>query len=183
MDYSFCNINDSEETKREAARILYITFTGINKNAWPDLETALIEVDECIQEPNICLGIKADNELAGWIGLRPMYEKTWELHPMVIKKEHQGKGYGKQLLYELERLGRLKGVIGIFAGSDDETNSTSLSERELNEENIFQEIMNVKNYKNHPYEFYRKCGYIITGIIPNANGLKKPDILLWKDIR
>jgi aminoglycoside 6'-N-acetyltransferase I len=83
----------------------------------------------------------------------------------------------------LEIIAQEKGLIGIFAGSDDETNKTSLSEIEITKDNIFEEIKRIKNYKNHPYEFYIKCGYSIIGIIPNANGPKKPDILLWKDIR
>ncbi|ENY3597990.1 aminoglycoside N-acetyltransferase AAC(6')-Ia, partial [Acinetobacter baumannii] len=29
---------------------------------------------------------------------------------------------------------------------------------------------------------YKKCGYMIVGIIPNANGKRKPDIWMWKDI-
>ena len=183
MNYSFININETENTKNQAAEILYKTFTGINKDAWPDMETALIEVNECIEEPNICIGLKIADELIGWVGLRPMYKTTWELHPMVVKKEFWGKGYGKILIDELERIAVEKSIIGIFAGSDDETFSTSLSDKEITSENIFNEITNIKNYKNHPYEFYQKCGYIITGVVPNANGDRKPDIFLWKDLR
>jgi len=182
MEYTICNIGESENTRELAAEILYKTFTKINKDAWPDLESALTEVDECLEEPNICIGIKTGDELIGWVGLRPMYTATWELHPMVIKKEFQGKGYGKILLDELEKIAQEKNIIGIVAGSDDETFSTSLSEKEITSENIFEEIVNIKNYKNHPYEFYKKCGYTIIGIIPNASGLNKPDIWLWKKI-
>ena len=183
MEYSFCNINESEDTKKQAAEILFRTFTEINKDAWPDIESALTEVDECVFEQNICIGIKNGNELAGWVGLREMYPVTWELHPLAVKKEFQGKGYGKILINELEKIARDKGIIGIFAGSDDETYSTSLSETDITKENIFNEIINIRNKKKHPYEFYQKCGYNIIGIIPNANGDRKPDILLWKDIR
>ena len=183
MKATFCNINESENIIKQAAEILYKTFTGINKDAWTDMESALVEVNECIVEPNICIGIKVGDDLAGWVGLRPMYPITWELHPMVVKKEFQGKGLGKLLLNELENIARGNNIIGIFAGSDDETNSTSLSNKKITGENIFEEISNIKNYKNHPYEFYKKCGYNIVGIIPNANGNNKPDIWLWKDIR
>jgi len=102
---------------------------------------------------------------------------------MVISRKFHGYGYGRKLLAEMERIALEKGLIGIFAGSDDETDSTSLSDREITAENIFHEIINIKNYKHHPYEFYKKCGYSIVGIIPNANGDRKPDIWLWKDIR
>ena len=183
MKYNFCNIGESENTKRMAAEILYKTFTGIDKDAWSDMESALIEVDECIEKPNVCIGIKIEDELIGWVGLRPMYKTTWELHPMAVKKEFWRKGCGKILLDEIERIALEKGIIGIFAGSDDETFSTSLSDKKINGENIFKEITNIKNYKNHPYEFYQKCGYTIIGVVPNANGDRKPDIYLWKNIK
>ena len=184
MEYEFCNISESEETKIQAAEILYITFVEYNENLWlKNMEEATEEVEECIKEENICIGIKINGKLIGWAGLKPMYDKTWELHPIVIKKEFQGKEYGKKLLNEIEKNALNNGIIGIVAGSDDETNSTSLSDKEINGKNIFEEIKNIKNYKNHPYEFYQKCGYTIIGIIPNANGQNKPDIWLWKDIR
>jgi aminoglycoside 6'-N-acetyltransferase I len=164
--------------------MLYITFAGINGDVWlKNEEDAFSEVEECTAEPNICIGIKLENELIGWVGIRQMYEITWELHPMVIKKEYQGKGYGKKLLKQIEKTANENGIIGLVAGSDDETNRTSLSEKEITGENIFDEIKSIKNNKKHPFEFYTKCGYSIIGIIPNANGQNKPDILLWKDIR
>ena len=167
----------------QAAKILLEAFP--TAGMWPDIDEkqALETLNECIADGNICLGIKINAKLIGWTGLRPMYEKTWELQPMAICTEFQGKGYGKILLNEMERIAREKGIIGIFVGSDDETDKTSLSEKEITGENILEEIKNIKNYKNHPFEFYIKCGYSIVGIIPNANGPKKPDILLWKDLR
>lgn len=32
----------------------------------------------------------------------------------------------------------------------------------------------------HPYEFYQTLGFVILGVIPDANGLGKPDILMAK---
>jgi aminoglycoside 6'-N-acetyltransferase I len=183
VEYEFCKINESKETITQAAGILYDTFYNIGKLWLKNIKEATDEVYECIKDKNICIGIKVEKKLIGWVGLRPMYEKTWELHPMVIKKEFQKKGYGNILINELEKTAATNGIIGIVAGSDDETNSTSLSDKTITGENIFEEIKNIKNYKNHPYEFYEKCGYKIIGIIPNANGPQKPDIWLWKDIR
>jgi len=183
MEYKFCKINESENIKEQAVQVLLETFS--EANMWPTIneKEALKTVNECLADENISIGIKIEDRLIGWIGLRPMYEKTWELHPLAIKPEFRRKGYGKILINELEKIAQKKGIIGIIAGSDDETNKTSLSEKEITGENIFEEIKNIKNYKNHPFEFYKKCGFIIIGIVPNANGPKKPDIWLWKDIR
>ncbi|HGK7400531.1 TPA: aminoglycoside 6'-N-acetyltransferase AAC(6')-Iaf [Citrobacter freundii] len=182
MDYSICDIAESNELILEAAKILKKSFLDVGNESWGDIKKAIEEVEECIEHPNICLGICLDDKLIGWTGLRPMYDKTWELHPMVIKTEYQGKDFGKVLLRELETRAKGRGIIGIALGTDDEYQKTSLSMIDINERNIFDEIENIKNINNHPYEFYKKCGYMIVGIIPNANGKRKPDIWMWKDI-
>jgi len=47
-------------------------------------------------------------------------------------------------------------------------------------ENTYDKITNVINLNRHPFEFYLKCGYKIVGIIPDANGYGKPDIMMAK---
>ena len=38
------------------------------------------------------------------------------------------------------------------------------------------------NWNLHPYEFYQKQGFVIIGVMPDANGLGKPDILMAKSV-
>jgi aminoglycoside 6'-N-acetyltransferase I len=34
--------------------------------------------------------------------------------------------------------------------------------------------------RGHPYEFYQKMGFAIVGVMPDANGIGKPDIYMAK---
>jgi hypothetical protein len=36
--------------------------------------------------------------------------------------------------------------------------------------------------RGHPFEFYQKCGFVIVGVVPDANGYSKPDILMAKRV-
>lgn len=182
MAYEFCDIGESNEYIIQAARILTKSFLDIGNDTWPDMKSAVTEVEECIEKPNICIGLHENGNLLGWIGLRPMYELTWELHPLVISTQHQNKGIGRLLISELEKHAKQNGVIGILLGTDDEYFKTSLSSVDISGDNILEEIRNIRNIKNHPYEFYQRCGYTIVGIIPDANGKRKPDIWMWKKI-
>jgi hypothetical protein len=38
----------------------------------------------------------------------------------------------------------------------------------------------IKNLHRHPFEFYQKAGFSIVGVVPDANGPGKPDILMAK---
>ena len=66
-------------------------------------------------------------------------------------------------------------------GTDDEDDMTTLSGVDLYP-NVWEHVANIKNLKRHPYEFYRKMGYAITGVVPDANGPGKPDILMSKRV-
>ena len=95
---------------------------------------------------------------------------------ITVDPRRQGKGIGSLLLRELEARAARRGIIGIMLGTDDEEYGTSLSAVDLDGGNVFREAERIRNLKRHPYEFYLKNGYAIVGVVPNANGRRKPDI-------
>jgi aminoglycoside 6'-N-acetyltransferase I len=111
-----------------------------------------------------------------------MYKMTWEMHPLVVDSRYKRQGIGRNLIQAIEGIAKEKGVIGIMLGTDDEQFRTSLSRVTISKGNIWEEIKKIKNLRNHPYEFYEKCGYMIVGMVPNANGKNKPDIWMWKGL-
>lgn len=146
------------------------------KNSFAD------EVDECMAEEMIMISAVIDGELVGWTGGRPQYDgHVWELHPMVVDENHRGKGIGRRLIEALEKEIKKRGGLTVYAGSDDEDFRTSLSEPGIYED-LWDKIRDIRNYRRHPFEFYIKCGFQIIGVMPDANGLRKPDIYLGKKI-
>jgi aminoglycoside 6'-N-acetyltransferase I len=67
----------------------------------------------------------------------------------------------------------------LWAGSDDENGETSLSGTDLYQD-IPGSIRDIRNLGGHPFEFYLRLGFRITGVMPDANGPGKPDIFLAK---
>ena len=47
---------------------------------------------------------------------------------------------------------------------------------------ILEHLAKIRNLRGHPYEFYQKLGFVIVGVIPDANGPGKPDILMTKRV-
>ena len=105
----------------------------------------------------------------------------WELPPLVVHPERQKQGSGRALVADFEAQVKARGGLTIQLGSDDEDAMTTLSGVDLYE-NLWDKIAHIQNLKGHPYEFYQKCGYKIIGVIPDANGRGKPDILMGKRV-
>jgi aminoglycoside 6'-N-acetyltransferase I len=120
--------------------------------------------------------------LLGIIGGIPQYDgHVWELHPLAVQPSMHGRGIGKALVTDFEEQARQHGGLTITLGSDDEDNMTSLSGVDLYEA-PWEKVRNIRNFKRHPFEFYQKMGYVITGVVPDANGVGKPDIIMSKRI-
>ena len=166
---------------RQAEQLLVDAFGEHWPDAWPTLEDGREEVQEMLESERICrIAVDEQGILLGIIGGIPGYDgNVWELHPLAVQPSRQGQGIGRVLVADLEEQVRLKGGLTITLGSDDEDSMTSLSNVDLYE-NLWEKIRDIRNYKNHPFEFYQKMGYIITGVVPDANGRGKPDILMGK---
>jgi aminoglycoside 6'-N-acetyltransferase I len=165
-----------ERAIHEIALLLQANFTS----AWQEIEEGVAEVREAFSEDRFSFVAKANGETIGWIGAIITYDgHAMELHPMVVRADWHGKGVGRQLIAELEAEGRRRGISTVYLGTDDEDNRTSLAGADLYP-NVLENVLKIENPGRHPYEFYQKCGYVIVGVIPDANGAGKPDIFMAK---
>lgn len=174
------------ENAQMIAQIAAILMAGFRENwpdAWSTLEAALEEVHESLAPERISrVALDELGNVLGWIGGLPENDgNVWELHPMVVHPTVQRQGIGKALVLDFEKQVALRGGVTILLGTDDENSMTTLAHVNLYE-NLWEKIQHIRNLKNHPYEFYQKLGFTIVGVIPDANGHGKPDILMAKAV-
>lgn len=169
------------ESAAEALRLGFPYLPG-----WQTRESALEEIHDVLSEGVIFAAVE-DERVLGWIGGVPDYDgNVWELHPMVVHPDHQKRGIGRALVERLENAARAADVWTIMLGTDDEDNRTTLSEIDNLYDDLYGHITRIKSrdpQKPHPFEFYQKCGYVIVGVLPDANGPHKPDIFMAKRLR
>ncbi len=175
--------SDHESAIHQVAALLVEGFATNWPGAWPDLESALEEVRESFAAGRISrVAQDSDGTVLGWIGGISQYRgHMWELHPLVVRVNQQGKGIGRALVADLEERVRERGGLTITLGTDDVTGQTTLSGIDLFP-HVWEHVTWIKNLSRHPYEFYQKQGYVIVGVMPDANGLGKPDILMAKSV-
>lgn len=167
---------------RQVATCLIDGFTTFGVQPWDDLDEAIEEVRQSLAENRISRAAIDDVEnVLGWVGGIHSYSLVWELHPLVVHSDWQGKGIGTALVRDLEQQVKQRGGLTIQLGTDDEANQTSLGGIELYP-NVWEKVAVIKNLRRHPFEFYQKLGYEITGVVPDANGFGKPDILMCKRV-
>ena len=174
---------ENEHLIKQAAQLMVDAFREHWPEAWPTLEDGLQEVNEMLDEQRICrVALDEEGNLSGIIGGIPQYDgHVWELHPLAVQPAIHGQGIGRALVEDFEEQVRSRGGLTITLGSDDEDHMTSLSGVDLYE-NLWDKVKNIRNLKNHPFEFYQKMGYIITGVVIDANGVGKPDIIMSKRV-
>jgi aminoglycoside 6'-N-acetyltransferase I len=168
----------------QVAALLIEGFREMAPDAWPTLESARAEIRESFAPGRISrVALDDDGAAVGWIGGIRQYDgAVYELHPLVVDPAQQGHGIGRALVIDLEEQVRARGGIMITLGSDDEMGLTSLGGVDLFP-NVLGHLARIQNLRRHPYEFYQKLGYEIIGVIPDANGIGKPDILMAKSLR
>lgn len=175
---------DDEQAIIQVATLLVESFNQNWPDAWPSLESALQEVRESFGANRISrVAVDENNHILGWIGGISQYNgNVWELHPLVVREDMRRKGIGKALVFDLEAQVKQRGGVTLWVGTDDENNMTTLAGVNLYP-NVWEHIAKIRNLHGHPYEFYQKCGFVIVGVMPDANGLGKPDIYMAKSVK
>ncbi|MCL2421681.1 MAG: GNAT family N-acetyltransferase [Defluviitaleaceae bacterium] len=178
------NMNTLDESQlAQAAQML----TDELPLGWPTFADAMDEVAELLNdadEPDaLLLAAIEDNEVIGWAGILPEYDgNVFELHPLVVRRDQQGKGIGKALIDAVEEAARKKGALTLMLGADDDMpgGETSFANVDLYD-NLPKHIQAFEP-GTHQSAFYLKLGFKIVGVVPDANGKGKPDIIMAKSL-
>jgi aminoglycoside 6'-N-acetyltransferase I len=175
---------DDAQAIEQVAAILVAAFADHWPAAWPNLAAARVTVLESFGAERVSrVALDEHGAAAGWIGGSAQYHgHVWELHPLAVHPAWQGRGVGRALVADFEAQVRARGGLTIWLGTDDEDNLTSLSGV-----NLFPDVLDhaerIQNLRHHPFEFYQKVGFVIVGVLPDANGPGKPDIFMAKSVR
>jgi aminoglycoside 6'-N-acetyltransferase I len=128
------------------------------------------------------IAVGPDGRVAGWCGGLPEYDgRVWELHPMAVRPDRQRRGIGRLLLADFEARVRARGGRTIVLATDDVDGATSAWGVDLYPD-LWRHLRDLTTYADHPVAFYRKCGYVVHGLVPDANGWGRPGILMAKRV-
>ncbi len=174
---------EDSSIREQAAELLFRGFAHMSPDSWPTMRDALDEVEDSFGPGRISVVAVDGPRVLGWAAaIRQYGGNTWELHPVVVHQDNRKTGVGTAIITEIESRVIEHGGLTLWVGTDDESGLTSLYGQELYPDPL-KKLSQIKNVKNHPYEFYERLGFALCGIIPDANGLGKPDIFLAKRVR
>jgi aminoglycoside 6'-N-acetyltransferase I len=174
---------EAESVVEAVAALLIDGFGDTGAIAWPTMVEALVEVRESLEGDRISrVAFDEDGAVAGWIGGIPGYEgNACELHPLVVRRELARRGIGRALVNDLEAIAARRGMSTIYLGTDDENARTNLTGMDLYPD-VLAKLANIRNLADHPFSFYERLGFSVVGVIPDANGFGRPDILMAKRV-
>lgn len=167
----------------QLAAFLPDAFLGMAPDYLPTVEAALAEIRSQLQPENVELIARDASGVIAWIGGIPAYDgHVFELHPLAVRPDRQRQGVGQALVAALEAEAAARGASTIFLGSDDQMNMTSVGGVDLYPHPL-EYLAAIEDRAGHPYRFYQRCGFVLVGILPDANGPGKPDLFLAKRVR
>jgi len=176
------NMNTLNETQlNQAAEMLVAEFP----HSWPTVKDALFEVNGRWAEPGtLFIAALVDGEVVGWSGMLPHYDgNVFELHPLVTRPDMRKKGIGAALVKEIEKTAKEKGAKTLWLGADDERPGGETSFANVNLYDNLPKRIAEFDPGTHQAAFYMKLGFKVIGVMPDANGIGRPDIFLAKSLQ
>jgi aminoglycoside 6'-N-acetyltransferase I len=162
----------------EAARILREAIPG---PSYKEPDEAEREVARFLGNPDrFAIAALEEVDLIGWVGGVRDYPTSLQLHPLVVDPPRHRQGVGRALVAALEAQAVAEGYLAMHLGSDDEAGGTNLFEIDAFPDPLAKLAAIAPSARGHAFFFYRKLGFIPVGIIPDANGFGRPDLLLSK---
>ena len=171
----------SAAQREQAAEILVSAFAH-EPSAWKTMHEARSEVASFYEDAERRAWAAIDGDmLAGWIGGVEQSSHAWELHPLAVAPAFQKRGIGRQLVARLEAEAKQAGMNTIWLGSDDGFGGTSIFGADLYPD-VLEKLKALAPVDGHPFTYYMQLGYVVIGVIPDANGPGRHDIMMAKRI-
>ena len=171
----------TDAQRAQAAAVLIAALAHV-PTAWKDVADAAAEVATFIEDTErLAIAAVHDDAVVGWIGAIKHSDFGWELHPLAVAPANQGCGIGTRLVNALEDRAISAGVITLWLGTDDDFGGTNLYGQNLYPD-VLGAVQKLRVTAGHPYRFYEKLGYVVTGVLPDVDGIGKHDILMAKRI-
>lgn len=176
-------LDGSDDTVERAAELLVEGFRDLAPHAWPDLDGARAEVREALSPERFAFAARTeDGRVGGWIGAIPEYDgRVWEVHPLVVGAALRRRGIGRALIEAVDAEAARRGGLTLWVGTDDETGLTSLGGVDLYPDPLAH-AADLRDVGGHPFAFYRRVGFAVAGVVPDANGFGRPDILMARRV-
>lgn len=165
----------------EVASLLVRSFRAVSPNWVPTLERGREVVLEALAPGYINRAFVLAGRIVGWVGARHDYGAVWELHPLVVDESVRGRGIGRALVDEIVDLVAEHGALTLLLGTSDEADLTNLAGRDLFRDPLAI-LQSIEAAQVHPLGFWLKVGFAVVGVVPDAEGIGKPTILLAKPI-
>ncbi|NLM10265.1 MAG: GNAT family N-acetyltransferase [Clostridiaceae bacterium] len=151
---------------------------------WPTLQDALDEINRLLIPENTMLAAVEKDIVLGWGGILPGYNgNVFEIHPLAVRGDRRKQGIGRAIIAALEDEARKQGGMTIYLGADDERGNGETSFANVDLYDDLPEKIKSFSPGTHQSGFYLKLGYKIIGVMPDANGIGKPDIYFGKSLR
>ena len=174
--------------QRERAAEVLVAALAHAPTAWTTIEEGREEVATFFTDPERTAWAALEGEtLLGWVGAIDTYNGlVWELHPLVVDPARQRRGVGALLVRALEDAGRARGVLTVTLGTDDDFGGTTIFGVDVFDDlpgHIARLAPRDGAPVAHPITFYRRMGYVVVGLVPDANGAGKHDIIMGRSLR
>ena len=163
----------------EAARILREAIAGPSYKGAGEAEA---EVTTFLggDPERFALAALNGERLLGWVGGVRDYSHSLQLHPLVVDPPLHRQGIGRALVTTLEARAAEEGFLAIHLGTDDDFGGSNLFGADIFPDALTKLAGIAPMPRGHPFFFYRKLGFEPVGVIPDANGFGKPDLLMSK---
>jgi aminoglycoside 6'-N-acetyltransferase I len=170
-----------EDRIAQVCEVLVRSFRDLSPTWVPTIAAARTKVIEALQPGMLSRVLLVADRVVGWVGARHDYGSVWELHPLVVDETMRGRGYGRALVEEIERLVAREGALTLLLGTSDEAARTTLAGQDLFQDPLGA-LRDLRPTRGHPLGFWQKVGYTVVGVVPDAEGPGQPTILLAKRV-